>query len=104
MGTHERSEPGEAAVVDRPAQPGAVDRPTEQGAVDRPLLRVVRGEPTDEELAALVVAVAMLSGPVSPTPVARSLWRSRSRNIRPAVTPDTHISTHAANGRTMLKK
>ena len=38
---------------------GATEEPTE--ATARPLLRVVRGEPSAEELAALTVAVAALS-------------------------------------------
>jgi hypothetical protein len=57
------------------------------GAEGRPALRVVRGEPTEEEIAALVVAVALKSGAAPARPPARSLWRSRSRNIRPAVSP-----------------
>ena len=72
MGTDERSEPAEVGDIAEAAPP---------------LLRVVRGEPTDEELAALVVAVALRTGAVVPAAVSRSLWRSRSRNIRPAVSP-----------------
>ncbi len=80
MGTDEHSAPAEVAEV---AEAAAV---AVAGAA-LPLLRVVRGEPTDAELAALVVAVAMRSGAAAPAPLARSLWRSRSRNIRPAVSP-----------------
>lgn len=81
MGTDDRSQPGDARVVAETRKTAPV------APVAPPLLRVVRGEPTDEELAALVVAVAMRSGAAVPAPVARSLWRSRSRNIRPAVSP-----------------
>jgi hypothetical protein len=59
--------------------------PTEPPAV--PYLRVVRGEPTDEELAALVVAVAALSAGASVPAALRSQWRNRGRNIRPAIGP-----------------
>ncbi len=53
----------------------------------RLLLRIVRGEPTDAEVAAVVVALtARAGGAATPAPP-RSLWRSRSRNIRPAVSP-----------------
>jgi hypothetical protein len=52
-----------------------------------PVLRVVRGEPTDDEVAALVVAMTArsIAAPAQAPP--RSLWRSRGRNIRPAVSP-----------------
>ena len=52
-----------------------------------PVLRIVRGNPTDDEVAALVVAVATRSAGAVEQPAPRSLWRSRSRNIRPAVSP-----------------
>jgi hypothetical protein len=42
---------------------------------ERPLLRVVRGNPTPEELAALVAVVASRGGPEPEPPPARSLWR-----------------------------
>jgi hypothetical protein len=51
-----------------------------------PLLRIVRGGPTDEELAAVVVALATRAA-AAQHPAPRSLWRNRSRNIRPAVSP-----------------
>ena len=57
---------------------------------DRPLLRVVRGEPTDEELAALVAVVAARAAAAAGADdgvAPRSLWRNRSRNIRPAIGP-----------------
>ena len=56
----------------------------------QPPLRIVRGEPTDEEVAALVVAVTMRAAQArsaAQEPRPRSLWRSRSRNIRPAISP-----------------
>jgi len=63
-------ESGSAASLDRGDHPGPhSSRP--------PLLRVVRGEPTDEELAALTVVVAALSQRRArrrPTPV--GAWAS----------------------------
>jgi len=49
----------------------------------RPLLRVVRGNPDDAELAALTAVVAALAGapgPDSPTP--RSAWADRASSLR----------------------
>ena len=46
-----------------------------QDVPDRPLLRVVRGEPSAEELAALVAVVAArASATAEPEPPARPLW------------------------------
>jgi hypothetical protein len=64
-----------------PGAEGAL--PSAEGA--RPVLRVVRGEPSDPEVAALLLAVLSRHGAL-PAPT-KSLWRSRSRNIRPAVSP-----------------
>jgi hypothetical protein len=59
------------------------------GAGPAPLLRVVRGEPTDEELAALVAVVTAKSAAAAAAAEepARSQWRNRSRNIRPPIGP-----------------
>jgi hypothetical protein len=49
----------------------------------RPLLRVVRGEPTPEQVAALVAVVtARASGGVEAEPVAPSRWASRAAALR----------------------
>jgi hypothetical protein len=50
----------------------------------RPLLRVVRGVPDDEELAALTAVVASLSAvDARPEPTAaRSAWADRGRQLR----------------------
>jgi hypothetical protein len=56
--------------------------------VSEPLLRVVRGEPTAEELAALTVVVSALSQRRPrrrPTPV--GAWASRADAVRPALQP-----------------
>jgi len=62
----------------------------EQGdaPVARPVLRVVKGLPDEEELAALVTVVAALGRRADTEPAPpRSLWRDRHRNIRPAIGP-----------------
>lgn len=55
----------------------------------RPLLRVVRGEPTDAELAALTVVVAARSvaAAVVPTAPGRSAWGDPAAAIRRPVAP-----------------
>jgi hypothetical protein len=56
----------------------------------KPLLRVVSGNPEPDELAALVaVLAARTSGRPDPAPTRRSLWASRSRQVRPALRPGT---------------
>jgi hypothetical protein len=66
----------------------AADAPEQPG--DRPLLRIVRGDPTPEELAALVAVLAAASaggaqdgGPAVPV----SQWAPPPRLMRPAVQP-----------------
>ncbi|HEX5402387.1 MAG TPA: acyl-CoA carboxylase subunit epsilon [Pseudonocardiaceae bacterium] len=49
----------------------------------RPLLRVVRGTPDDEELAALTIVVAALAaGRPAPPAAPRSRWADRSALVR----------------------
>ena len=58
-----------------------------QDVPDRPVLRVVRGAPSAEELAALVAVVAArASAGAEPTPPARPLWGRPV--LRPVLTPD----------------
>ena len=55
----------------------------------RPVLRVVRGEPSPEELAALVTVLAARAAPAEPehpAPV-RPVWNDRSRLVRRPLTP-----------------
>ncbi|HEX6345088.1 acyl-CoA carboxylase subunit epsilon [Umezawaea sp.] len=58
-------------------------------SADRVVLRVVRGEPDAEELAALVAVVAgMAGGGAVPGPVAaRSEWGNPARSVRGALRP-----------------
>ena len=54
----------------------------------RPVLRIVRGEPSDEELAALVAVLsARAAAAVPPEPDAPSLWRDRAALLRKPVHP-----------------
>jgi hypothetical protein len=53
-----------------------------------PLLRVVRGEPTDDEVAALVAVLtarARAGGATAPAP--RTAWNHPARLVRAAVAP-----------------
>jgi hypothetical protein len=56
------------------------------GSGERPVLRVVRGNPTPEELAALVTVLAAAGtsgGDAGPPPtVPGSAWRSRAGSVR----------------------
>jgi hypothetical protein len=51
---------------------------------ERPLLRVVRGTPDDEELAALTTVVAGIAATPRPAPgtAARSRWADRAALVR----------------------
>ncbi|MBA3418996.1 MAG: acyl-CoA carboxylase subunit epsilon [Geodermatophilaceae bacterium] len=51
------------------------------GARDRPVLRVVRGEPTDDELAALLVVVLTRTEPEAQRRAAPG-WADRTRALR----------------------
>lgn len=52
---------------------------------DRPVLRVVRGEPTQEELAALVIAIAMKQRSSAASMEPGSGWRDRAPLLRKPV-------------------
>ena len=56
---------------------------------EQPLLRVVRGEPTAEELAALVAVVTARATASRPETTPVSVWTDRSRLVRscPAAGP-----------------
>lgn len=54
---------------------------------DAPLLRVVRGEPSPEQLAALVAVLASRGGAAPAPVVAPRLWRSTVRAALPAPGP-----------------
>ncbi|HEX5017691.1 MAG TPA: acyl-CoA carboxylase epsilon subunit [Actinomycetes bacterium] len=55
---------------------------------ERPILRVVRGEPDEDELAALVAVIAARAARGEAEQRARkSLWAARSRQVRPPLRP-----------------
>lgn len=53
----------------------------------RPLLRVVSGNPSEEELAAIIAVVGTRSRGQAPTIEQFSLWARKSRQVRPAQRP-----------------
>ncbi|MFF0146878.1 acyl-CoA carboxylase epsilon subunit-like protein [Amycolatopsis sulphurea] len=56
---------------------------------DAPLLRVIRGNPDDAELAALTAVVAAAATATTPAPKRRrtSWWNDRQRSTRAPLTP-----------------
>jgi hypothetical protein len=54
----------------------------------RALFRVVRGEPTDEEVAALAVVLAAAAGPrAAPVPTTTSRWSDPAARLRAPLRP-----------------
>ena len=49
---------------------------------DRPVLRVVKGDPTPEELAALVAVVSAMSGGAPPARGPKPEWSAPERRLR----------------------
>lgn len=54
---------------------------------EQPLLRVVRGEPTAEELAALVAVVTARAAAAPSEPTPGSAWTDRTRLVRHCPAP-----------------
>ena len=54
---------------------------------EAPLLRVVAGDPTPEELAAVVAVVAAAQAGAAPSKPGFSLWSRKSRSMRPSMRP-----------------
>jgi hypothetical protein len=52
-----------------------------------PVLRVVKGDPTPEELAALVAVIASWRGPAAPATRRTPDWNAPRRLVRPAHRP-----------------
>jgi hypothetical protein len=59
------------------------------GVTDRPFLRVVRGEPTAEELAALVAVLSAraAAGAAAARPRPRSAWAEPAARLRAPLAP-----------------
>jgi hypothetical protein len=55
---------------------------SEREATDGPLLRVIRGDPTPEELAALLAVLASRSSAAPDVPQPRSAWNDPARLVR----------------------
>jgi hypothetical protein len=69
-------------TTDLPAPAGDDTRPA------APVLRVVRGQPRPEEVAALVAVMLSRSAGASPAGSGRvSVWASRARLVRPPLRP-----------------
>ena len=68
-------------------------------AMPRPVLRIVRGEPSDEELAALLAVVAARSGVIAePEPEVHSAWRDRAALLRKPLHPGPGAWRASARG------
>jgi Acyl-CoA carboxylase epsilon subunit len=69
--------------------PNAAAAPTPDGST-RPVLRIVRGNPTPEDLAALTAIVSASGGDddggAPPTPV-RGRWNDPAHRVRPPLSP-----------------
>ena len=78
-------------MSDGPASGGPASGGPANGEAQQPLLRVVRGDPTVEELAALTVVIATRrAGPSTAQtaePRPRSAWGSAARASRPVLRP-----------------
>ena len=72
----------------------------EPAAPAAPLLRVVRGEPTPDELAALVAVLTARGSGDAPEDAPRSAWLDRATGFRvtPAVTPGAWRWSSFASG------
>ena len=60
---------------------------TVSGSEQQPLLRVVRGDATPEEVAALVAVVASLGAPAAPARPRRPEWNAPHRLVRRPLHP-----------------
>jgi hypothetical protein len=68
--------------VTAPPTPTGSDEQVEPAT---PLLRVVKGDPTPEELGALVAVVASLGGPATGEPAPAPVWNHPRRLQRPVL-------------------
>ena len=78
-----------SATESASAAAGSANGPVGDASGSRtPLLRVVRGNPTDEELAALTVVLAAKAAAATPAPEPpRSRWRDRASLLRTPLHP-----------------
>ncbi|MBX6389270.1 MAG: acyl-CoA carboxylase subunit epsilon [Frankia sp.] len=68
---------------------GAAGQPGDPGGSGRPLLRLVRGDATPEEIAALVAVLTARAAAAAapPPPPPRSLWADPSHALRTPLAP-----------------
>jgi hypothetical protein len=77
------SDGAERGTSERPSEPsGTVSDGAERGTGEQPLLRVVTGDPSPEELAALVAVLASLGGTDAPPPRRTPVWNAPRRLVR----------------------
>ena len=87
------SEGAERGTSERPSEPEGTVSDSESLAVEgplearlatpaAPLLRVVTGDPSPEELAALVAVLGALGGPETASPRRTPVWNAPSRQVR----------------------
>jgi Acyl-CoA carboxylase epsilon subunit len=56
--------------------------PSVEPVETQPVLRVIKGDATPEEIAALVAVLAALSAPAAPAPRPVSVWADPRRGVR----------------------
>ena len=67
---------------------GEDERAGQMGGSDEPLLKIVKGDPSPEEVAALVAVVGALgSAATAPAPSPRPEWNAPHRLLRPPHQP-----------------
>ena len=69
------------------AEKDAADAVTTRRVEEAPLLRVVKGDATEEEIAALVGVLASLGTTSAPPPRRSPEWQAPRRRVRPALAP-----------------
>jgi hypothetical protein len=65
-----------------PQPPGATDPEQDSREASRPILRVVKGDATPEEVAALVAIIASLGGGAAPPSRSTPEWSAHHRKAR----------------------
>jgi len=75
----------EEAIDENPVNENPVnEKPV---TAEQPRLRVVRGNPTLEELAALIVVLASRAATAEPAPASPNQWPNRARALRGPMRP-----------------
>jgi len=69
-------------TTNEPQPPGATDPEQNSREASRPVLRVIKGDATPEEVAALVAVVAALGGGAEPPRRRTPEWSAHHRKVR----------------------